>query len=469
MPRRILPDSAGAFICAAVTNSPDRLPFCPIASYLGWQGTESDMWQGRQILSRRRVLRGIASGTVAAGSAMTAARALAQDATLQALIEQNQRGDFGQGFDAGLRSVRMPKASLATLSPQTVQTTEQAIPLYEAIVARGGWAVVQPTDRLRLGNRHKSVVKLRERLIAGGDLDRNAGVSDVFDSYVEAGVRRFQARHGMTVDGIVREQTFNALNVPATIRLNQLKTNLIRLRSVSSNLGNRFVMCNIPAAEIEAIENGVAVTRHTAVVGKPDRPSPDIQSRIIEINFNPYWTVPVSIVRKDLIPRMQEEPDYLDKQRIRILDQRGNQLQAHQINWHSDDAVNYMFKQDPGEFNSLGSIRINFPSAHGVYMHDTPSKNLFGEDFRFHSSGCVRVQNVRELVTWLLGDTSGWSRQEIDQVIRSGDRRDARIARPVPLYWVYVTAWATPDGVVQFRDDIYDRDGLGHIATITRG
>lgn len=416
-------------------------------------------------LNRRRLLRGIAS----LGGAMAVGPAFAQDATLQALIDQNQRGGFGQGFDAGLRSVKMPKASLATLSPQTVQTTEQAIPRYEAIVARGGWAVVQPTDRLRLGNRHKSVVKLRERLIVGGDLDHNNGVSDVFDSYVEAGVKRFQARHGMTVDGIVREQTFNALNVPAEVRLNQLKTNLIRLRSFSGNLGNRFVMCNIPAAEIEAIENGVAVTRHTAVVGKPDRPSPDIQSRIVEINFNPYWTVPVSIVRKDLIPRMQAEPDYLDKQHIRIFDQRGNQLQAHQINWYSDEAVNYMFKQDPGEFNSLGSIRINFPSAHGVYMHDTPSKNLFGEDFRFHSSGCVRVQNVRELVAWLLSDTSGWSRQEIDQVIRSGERRDARIARPVPLYWVYVTAWATPDGVVQFRDDIYNRDGLGHIATISRG
>lgn len=422
------------------------------------------MRQGRQTFTRRRLLRGMASlgGTIAAG------HAFAQDATLQALIEQNQRNGFGQGFDAGLRSVKMPKASLSTLSPQTVQTTEQAIPRYEAIVARGGWPKVEPTDRLRLGNRHKSVGALRARLVAGGDLAANAGTNDVFDSYVEAGVKRFQARHGMTVDGIVREQTFNALNVSADIRLNQLKTNLIRLRSFSGNLGSRFVMCNIPAAEIEAIENGVAVTRHTAVVGKPDRPSPDIQSRIIEVNFNPYWTVPVSIVRKDLIPRMQAEPDYLDKQRIRILDQRGNQLQAHQINWYSDEAVNYMFKQDPGELNSLGSIRINFPSSHGVYMHDTPSKNLFGEDFRFHSSGCVRVQNVRELVAWLLSDTSGWSRQEIDQAIRSGERRDARIAKPVPLYWVYVTAWATPDGVVQFRDDIYNRDGLGHIATITR-
>jgi hypothetical protein len=129
------------------------------------------------------------------------------------------------------------------------------------------------------------------------------------------------------------------------------------------------------------------------VVGKPDRPSLEIDSKIIEINFNPYWTVPASIVRKDLIPRMQDQPDYLTKNRIRILDSAHRELQPSQINWYSEDATNYTFKQDPGSQNSLGSIRINFPSAYGVYMHDTPLKNLFGDDFRFHSSGCVRVQN----------------------------------------------------------------------------
>ncbi len=392
---------------------------------------------------------------------LLAARAFAQDQTLQNLIDRSQRNDFGQGYDNGIRTVRMPKASLPTLAPQTLQTTEAAIPRFEAAVQQGGWAFVPPTDRLRLGNRHASVVGLRQRLIAGGDLATSAGASDVFNSYVEAAVKRFQARHGLTADGIVREVTFAALNIPAEARLAQLKTNVVRLRSFSGNLGPKFVMCNIPAAQIEAIENGVAVTRHTAVVGKPDRPSPDIQSRIVEVNFNPFWTVPVSIVKRDLIPKMQEEPDYLTKQRIRIIDQRGNELQPQQVNWNTEEAVNYKFKQDPGDFNSLGAIRINFPSSHGVYMHDTPSKNLFGEDFRFHSSGCVRVQNVRELVTWLLHDTQGWPRQQIDDVIRSGDRKDARLSRPVPLYWVYVTAWATPDGIVQFRDDIYGRDGIG--------
>jgi murein L,D-transpeptidase YcbB/YkuD len=171
--------------------------------------------------------------------------------------------------------------------------------------------------------------------------------------------------------------------------------------------------------------------------------------------------VPVSIVRKDLIPIMQEQPDYLTKNHIRIFDPRHNELQPSQINWYSEDAVHYMFKQDPGNFNSLGHLRINFPSPYGVYMHDTPEKNLFGEDFRYDSSGCVRVQNVRQLVYWLLDETKGWPPEKIDQAIQSGEQINARLVKPVPLHWVYVTAWSASDGIVQFREDIYGRDGLG--------
>jgi murein L,D-transpeptidase YcbB/YkuD len=424
----------------------------------------------KETMDRRRFLRRLGQGAAAAAVAAPwlTARA-AEDPMLEALIEQNQRGDFGQGFDSASRTIHMPQASLPTLAPSTVQTTEQAIPRYEAIVAKGGWPTVPESDRLRLGKRHAGVIPLRERLAVAGDLETNAGVTEVFDSYVEAAVRRFQARHGLGVDGVVREQTFKALNIPASARLAQLRTNLVRLRNLSVNLGERFVTCNLPAAQIEAIENGVVVSRHIAVVGKPDRPSPEIQSRIVEVNFNPYWTVPVSIVRRDLIPRMQAEPDYLTTNRIRIFDPHGAELPPSQINWYSTEAVSYRFTQDPGDFNSLGSIRINFPNSHQVYMHDTPLKYLFGEDFRFHSSGCVRIQNVRELVNWLLGGTPGWSRQEIDQVLRSGERKDARLPKPVPLYWVYVTAWATPDGVVQFRDDIYHRDGIEGPQATSRG
>lgn len=394
-------------------------------------------------LDRRTVLRGVATSALAAGCGIQPGMSLARVGN------------------------RPPES--ATLSSRTLYATEAVIARYEAIARHGGWPYVPPGGQMRVGLQHRGVATLRQRMMIEGDLDPRDGMNEFFDAAVESAVRSFQTRHGIAADGIVDAQTFAALNVPAQIRAQQLQVNVVRLRSLSGELGARYVMCNLPAAEIEAIENGVAVSRHAAIVGKPDRPSPDIQSRIIEVNFNPFWTVPVSIVRRDLIPRMQAEPDYLVKNRIRIIDANGNELSPAQINWYSDEAVNYRFKQDPGDFNSLGSMRINFPSAHGVYMHDTPYKNLFGDDFRFHSSGCVRVQNIRQLVYWLLAETSGWPPQAIDAAIRSGDRRDAKVEKPVPLYWVYITAWATNDGVVQFRNDIYGRDGMAAATALPRG
>src|SRR6201987_2470051 len=425
----------------------------------------------RAFISRRALLAGtagLAAGALAGRS--RAAEDQSADQMLQELIQENQESSLDSGFDNTSRNVRLPKKTLPTLSPSTAQTTEESISKYEVIVAKGGWPEVSAVaDGLRGGAKSASVPALRQRLAVAGDLELNSGEPDVFDSYVDAALRRFQVRHGLHPDGVVHAPTLRALNVPADIRLSQLKVNAGRLKSLTGNLGYRFVVANIPAAQIEAIENGVAVTRHIAVAGKPDRPSPDINSKIIQINFNPFWTVPVATVPKDLIQKMQAEPDYLTKNHIRIFDAKNNEQPPSQIDWYSTEAVNYKFKQDAGNFNSLGSIRINFPSQYGVYMHDTPSKNLFGEDFRFASSGCMRVQNVRELVYWILQETPGWARAEIDEVIKSGDRKDAKVAKPVPLYWVYVTAWATPDGVVQFRDDIYNRDGFGAQVNAVKG
>jgi L,D-transpeptidase YcbB len=403
--------------------------------------------------------------TAAAGLAVSAwahrahaAESQTPDQLLEELIRENQDSGIGSGFDNASRNVRLPKKTLPTLSPSTAETTQVSIAQYEGVVAKGGWPEVPPGPDLRVGSRSPTVPPLRQRLSIAGDLELNSGEAQIFDSYVDAAVRRFQVRHGLHPDGILHEPTLHALNVSAERRLSQLRTNAVRLKALTGNLGNRIVVANIPAAQIEAIENGVAITRHTAVAGKPDRPSPDVRSKITQINFNPFWTVPVSIIRKDLIPKMQAEPDYLTKNHIRIFDPKNNELLPSQIDWYSEEAVNYKFKQDAGNFNSLGSIKINFPSPDGVYMHDTPSQNLFGEDFRFASSGCMRVQNVRELVYWILAETPGWSKAEIDEVIKSGERKDAKVAKPLPLYWVYITAWATPDGVVQFRDDIYNRD-----------
>lgn len=379
------------------------------------------------------------------------------------LLQRENRAEWSDGFDS-LSAAKQVRNFQPTLSQTAVGDIENALRQYGDILNGGGWNTVPTTQRLRLGARDSNVVALRQRLAASSDLDPSLTGSDVFDSYVEAAVKNFQARHGMAVDGVIGTLTLSALNVPADVRYRQLQTNLIRLRALSGFLGDRFVTVNVPAAEIETVQNGRVHSRHTAVVGKIDRQTPILNSKIREVNFNPFWTVPVSIIRKDLIPLMQKEPNYLTEHSIRIYAPNGSELAPNQVDWFSQEAVNYSFRQDPGEKNSLGQMRINFDNPHQVYLHDTPNKNLFGKEVRFHSSGCVRVQNVREFVQWLLLETPGWSRPVIDETIRSGERIDAAISNPVPLYLTYITAWGTPGGVVNFRDDVYDRDGLGPIA-----
>ena len=383
---------------------------------------------------------------------------------LSARAEADQ-AEWAQHYDAGAQ-LTVSRSTTPILSTQTVAATEAAIERFREIVANGGWTQV-PAQQMRLGSNSSAVSALRRRLVVSGDIGSETGSSPIFDSYVEAAVRRFQARHGIIQTGVVNQQTLVALNIPAETRLRQLETNLVRLRSFSRDLGNRYVTANIPAAQVETVENGQVVTHHIAGVGKIDRQSPVMQTKAIQINFNPFWTVPASVIRKDLIPKMQADPNYLRDNHIRVYDKAGQELQPEQINWRSTEALNYMFRQDiGGDFNSLGVVRIDIANPHGVYMHDTPAKGVFGDDFRFVSSGCIRLQNVRDYVAWLLKETPGWDRDQIDRVIASGERVDVKINPQVPVYWVYVTAWGTPDGVVQFRDDIYQRDGLNARAAV---
>jgi L,D-transpeptidase YcbB len=375
---------------------------------------------------------------------------------------QKNAGDWDEDFDETNRSVKSPVNTYPMLSPLTVSSLETAIGQYRTIVERGGWPQVPNREKLKLGTKRSTVLTLRDRLVVSGDLDPAAGRSEVFDAYVDSALRHFQTRHGLIPDGVARDLTFDALNVSATTRLRQLETNLIRVRSMSGFLGNRYIVMNIPAAQLETVDNGQVQTRHITVVGKKDRASPVISTKVSDVNFNPFWTVPASIIKKDLIPKMQKEPDYLTKNKIRIYNPKNPKVEIdpQSVNWMSDEGTRYMFRQDTGPENSMGAIRINIPNPHQVYMHDTPSKGLFGEDQRFHSSGCARIQNVRELVAWILEGTKV-DRSEVDRLMKSGERIDARPQAPVPVYWIYVTAWGNPDGIVQFRDDIYERDGLG--------
>jgi L,D-transpeptidase YcbB len=244
-----------------------------------------------------------------------------------------------------------------------------------------------------------------------------------------------------------------------------LQASLKRLQTLAPAAGNRYVVVNIPAAQAEAVENGQVVQRHATVVGKPERPTPELSSKIQEINFNPYWYVPKSIIYKDLVPKAQEfarrNQDMLAAYHMEAFDAAGNPVDSRQINWFGPEVYNYQFRQLPWDQNSLGFVKINFPNKDSVYMHDTPLKSLFGRSVRFESSGCVRTDNIEPLVVWLLRDTGGWDLQRIQQVKQTGEQIDVKLVKPIPVYFSYITAWSAPDGIVQFRPDIYQQDGSG--------
>ena len=350
------------------------------------------------------------------------------------------------------------------LSYDTAYNLQLAIQNYEAfLAANGSWD--EPTRewfKLSLGKSGRPVSELKRRLMINGDMAVERA-DDTFDEKLDAAVRLFQARHGLIINGVVDEPTFYALAVPADYRLNQLRLNSLRIEQWASALTDRYVVVNIPAASIEAVEFSQVTQRHNAVVGKVDRQTPILNSKVHQIKFNPYWTVPKSIIRKDLIKYMNEDPEYLTKFRIRIYDGKGNELQPYEIDWSTDDAVKYTFRQDPGAENSMGRCKIDFYNKHAVYLHDTPQKALFGENARFHSSGCVRVEGVDQLVAWLLRDNGGWDVNSVNAMFASNETMEVPLSNQVPIHTTYITAWANRQGTVSFRDDVYQYDGLGKV------
>ncbi|MHB0952294.1 MAG: L,D-transpeptidase family protein [Allorhizobium sp.] len=407
-------------------------------------------------MSRRALLRGAA----AAGVAALAGQAAAQTA-IDEVINSPRRGNWDDQFDANVsRANAKVVSNTPILSPSNVMHVQQAITDYQAIVANGGWPQVNPGVKLKIGVVDPSVQVLRQRLMISGDLPRSAGLSDSFDTYVDGAVKRFQARHGLPDDGVLGEFTLKALNVPADTRLMQLNVNLQRLQDiVGKQLEARYIMVNVPAAYVEAVENDRVALRNTAIVGRISRPSPLVSSKVSDIILNPYWTAPRSIVEKDIVPLMQKDPTYLARNNIRLIDAKGNEVAPETIDWFAPKAPNLMFRQDPGKINAMSATKINFPSPEAVYMHDTPTQGLFNKLMRFESSGCVRVQNVRDLIVWVLKNTPGWSRQQIEQVIASRVNTPIPMSDEVGVHWVYLTAWSAKDNVVQFRDDIYQLDG----------
>jgi L,D-transpeptidase YcbB len=351
-----------------------------------------------------------------------------------------------------------------TVQPNTFFATAKASERYGAIVDAGGW----PTNIVALhsGASAPAVALLRKRLAIEGDLDQVRANGQTWDAELTTAVKRFQARMGLRQTGVVAGATMKAMNIPARVRFNQLASSANRLAGVNLPFDDRYVVVNLPSTSVEAIENGRVARRYVAIVGDPEHPSPEIAAHIQVVNLNPTWTVPTSIIKKEIIPRMQRDPGYLTRAKIRILDGSGQEINPKTVNWSTERAANYTLRQDSGAGNSLGSIRIGMPNKLAVYMHDTPSKRLFGADYRFLSHGCVRVQGVYDLAEWLLQGTGGgpsgvWDKAAMEAKVKEGAPYDIKLARAAPVIWVYLTGWSNGDGPANFRDDVYGLDTVG--------
>ena len=367
---------------------------------------------------------------------------------------------------AGLENGQKVASKLPIFSPETVFYIETAIAQYQQIVAAGGWPQVPASKKLKLGDVDLDVEALRKRLMISGDLSRRAGMSQSYDTYVDAAVKRPDAS-GLPADGVLGKYSYAAMNISAQIRLGQLETTWsgyaphVRLPRRPLCDGQRSRRADRSGGEY-------ASSRATAIVGKIDRQTP--------IELQDQRGHRQSVLERARIDRAQgHHSDHAEGSPIPRQEQhphprpRRIEIDPTTIDWNTGDAAKFRFRQDPGTGNAMASVKINFPSPDGVYMHDTPQQSLFNKLMRFDSSGCVRVQNVRDLVTWLLRDTPGWTCQQFEQAIKSGQNIPIELTQPVPVYFTYISAWSTGDEVVQFRDDIYGRDGVDELQISSTG
>jgi L,D-transpeptidase YcbB len=346
------------------------------------------------------------------------------------------------------------------VSDAAAAALERGVEQYRQIAAGGGWPAIPGNTALRPGDSGSEIVAIRRQLAVTGDLPSGGRASPVFDSEFQDALARFQIRNGLRVSGFLDSRTYAALNVSVQERLHQLQTNLARIKSLLKiNKAPRYVLVNVPAFTLQAVERGNLALTSNVVVGKPARATPAVSAQIVEVNFYPTWTVPETIAQQDLIPKLRKDPSYFTEEHFSVVAKSGS-LNPTTIDWNAPDVVNYRFVQDRGTFNALGVVRIDMPNKYSVYMHDTPLKQLFSQSQRAFSSGCVRVQQVLDLVAWLLAP-QGWTSEKVQTAAEDGKNLNVKLAGSVPVHFVYLTAFVSENGVVQFRPDIYGRDAPG--------
>lgn len=375
---------------------------------------------------------------------------------LEAIADEDPRaerpGRLFRLFDEGDRQARLRRGILR----------------YHALAESGGWPRV-PTvgPKLEPGDRHADVVTVRARLGRTGDFDPVAAPVTVdttmMDDTLVAAVKRFQARHGLAVDGKVGPRTRAAMALPARERVERMVINLRRLRDMPPAPPGRSVEVNIAGATLEGQEDGRTTFRTDVIVGMPDRPTPILRSAINRLVLNPTWTVPTTIAQKDILPRLREDPEYLAKNNFRLFDGWSGdsvELDPAAIDWTAEDVDirALRLRQSPGWGNALGRIKFLFPNSHAVYLHSTPSRGLFARSTRAFSSGCVRVRDPLDLATFLLDEPETWTPETLRAGMEAGATRTLRPRRSVPLALVYLTAWVDETDTVHFRRDIYGHD-----------
>ncbi len=329
----------------------------------------------------------------------------------------------------------------------------------QKIAANGGWGPKVGVRRLKPGQSGAAVIRLRARL---GRMGYRAGNGATYDRVLEQAVARFQADHSLIPDGVAGPATMAAVDTPASTRLMQVVLGLERMRWLNKPLGRRHIIVNEAAFKVNVFDRGRSVFESRVVVGQPGRwRTPEFQDRMTHMVVNPSWYVPASIAGREYLPLLKQNPNALARQEMEMTDASGRIVNPATVDFSRYDKDNFPFilRQKPSAGNALGKVKFMFPNKHAIYLHDTPAKSLFNRDLRAFSHGCVRVHKPAELAYLLLSWQTSDPRGLFDRTVASGKETRIDLKEPVPIYLVYRTAYADPDGRVKFAADTYRVDG----------